>query len=51
LEASVSLANGRGCARLAHAWGGSVWVWGALLVWGGWARPGASALLMGILCC
>ena len=32
---SVSLANGRGCARLAHAWGG--WVWGALLVWGGWA--------------
>ena len=32
---SVSLANGRGCARLAHAWGG--WVWGTLLVWGGWA--------------
>jgi len=41
---SVSLANGRGCARLAHAWGG--WVWGAPLVWGGWARPGVSALLV-----
>ena len=48
---SVSLANGRGCARLARAWGG--WVWGDLLVWGGWAPTwgvGPAGLLVRALC-
>ena len=36
LGASVWL-TGEVVLGLPHAWGGWVWVWGALLVWGGWA--------------